>query len=132
MANRNQTMEEIFNRHLLDFSTRFFSVLSQLAEEGIGLTLPIVVIEPIYDLESNLGIKKAQARKCVKEVTNIIDSKDEDYFALLKVNRVAYNTEENGVLREHIELMMILNWVEKVSNYSIFHELNNRVERRLK
>ena len=39
---------------------------------------------------------KAQAKKCAKELTNIIDGKDEDYFELLKVKEVEYSTEENG------------------------------------
>ena len=97
MALQNPTMEELLNTHELKFSTRFTSVLHQLAEEGIGLTLPIVVLEHIYDSESNLGIVKAQARKCAKEVTNIVDGKDEDYFELLKVKRAVYETEIKGV-----------------------------------
>ena len=95
----------------MEFSTRFTSVLSQLAEDGIVLTLPIVVIDNIYDSESNLEIVKAQARKFAKEVTDIINCKDEYYFALLKVKRVKYTTEENGVQREHTELMMVLNCI---------------------
>ena len=66
-------MAELLNRYEFEFSSRFARVLSQLAEDGIGLTLHILVIEHIYYSESNLGIVKAQARKCAKEVTYIID-----------------------------------------------------------
>ena len=83
MANQQPSMEELLSRHELAFSTRLTSLLSQLADEGIGLTLPVVVIEHIYNSESNLGIVKAQARKCAKELSHIVDGDDEDYFELL-------------------------------------------------
>ena len=66
MARQQPSMDELLSRHELAFSTRFASLLSQLADEGISLTLPVVVIEHIYNSESNLGIVKAQARKCAK------------------------------------------------------------------
>ena len=91
-------MEELLSRHELAFSTRFTSLLHQLANEGIGLTLPVVIIEHIYNSESNLGIVKAQARKCAKELSNIVDGSDEEYFDLLKVKEVEFKTEERGVL----------------------------------
>ena len=94
--NQTSTMDELLSRHELAFSTRFTSLLSQLADEGIGLTLSVVVIEHIYNSESNLGIVKAQARNCTKEVTNKIDGKDENYFEILKVKEVEFNIEENG------------------------------------
>ena len=87
MASNQPNMDELLSRHELAFSTRFRSLLSQLAEEGIGLTLPVVVIEHIYNSECNLGIVKAQARKCAKELSNIVDGMDEEYFDLLKVKR---------------------------------------------
>ena len=90
----NPTMDELLSRHELAFSTRFTSLLSQLADEGIGLTLPVVVIEHIYNLDSNLGIVKAQARKCAKKLSHLIDGKDEDFFKLLKVKGVEFETEE--------------------------------------
>ena len=64
MAYQQPTMDELLNRHELAFSTRFAGLLSQLANEGIGRTLPVLVIEHIYNSENNLGIAKAQARKC--------------------------------------------------------------------
>ena len=67
-----------------------------------------------------------------KRSTNIVDGKDEDYFELLKVKEVEFETEERGVQVQHKELIMILNCKERVANYSIYHELNNRVERRLR
>ena len=66
--------------------------MSQLEEEGIGLTLPVVVIEHIFDSESNLGKIKAQVRMCTKEVSNIVVGKDEEYFELLKVKEVEFET----------------------------------------
>ena len=96
---QNHTIDELLGRHELAFSTRFVvvyctSLLSQLADEGIGLTLPVVVIEHIYNLDSNLGIVKAQARKCAKKLSHLIDGKDEDFFKLLKVKGVEFETEE--------------------------------------
>ena len=132
MASQQPTMEELLNRHELAFSKRFASFLSQLADEGIGLNLPVVVVEHIYNSESNLGIVKAQARKCAKEPSDIVDGTDEEYFNLLKVKEVEYETEERGVQVKHKELIMILNCKERAANYAIYHELNNRVERRLR
>ena len=88
MARQQPSMEELLSRHELAFSTRFASLLSQLADEGIGLTLPVVVIEHIYNTESTLGIVRAQARKCAKEMSNIYNGTDQDYFNLLKVKEV--------------------------------------------
>ena len=132
MESKQPTMDELLNRHELAFSTRFASLLSQLADEGIGFSLPVVVIEHIWNSESNLGIVKAQARKFAKELSNIVDGTNEEYFDLLKVKEVEFETEERGVLVKHKELIMILNCKEKAANYSIYHELNNRVERRLR
>ena len=47
MESKQPTMDELLNRHELAFSTRFASLLSQLADEGIGFSLPVVVIEHI-------------------------------------------------------------------------------------
>ena len=57
----------------------------------------MVVIEHIYDSESNLGIVKAQARKCAKELSDIVDGTDDEYFDLLKVKEVEFEIEERGV-----------------------------------
>ena len=130
MALQQPTMDELLSRHELAFSTRFASLLSQFADEGIGLLLPVVVIEHIYNSESNLGIVKAQARKFAKELSNIVDGKDEDYFELLKVKEV--ECEERGVQVQYRELIMILNCKVRAANYSIYHDLNIRVERRLR
>ena len=56
MATQQPTMEELLIRHELAFSARFTSMLSQLASDRIGLTLPVVVIEHICNSESNLSI----------------------------------------------------------------------------
>ena len=77
----------------------------------------------IFNSESNLGIIKAQARKCAKELTNIVDGKDEECFELIKVKEVEFETEEKGVVIKHKELMMILNCKERAANYLIYHEL---------
>ena len=71
-------------------------------------------------------------RKCEKELSNIVDGKDEDYFKLLKVKEIEFESEEKGVQVRHREYMMILNCKERAANYSIYHKLNNRVERRLR
>ena len=42
MASQKLTMDERMSRHEIEFSTRFASAIEQLAEEGIGLSLPIV------------------------------------------------------------------------------------------
>ena len=101
-------------------------------KEGFGLTLPVVVIEHIYISESNLGFLKAQVGKCAKEVSSIIDGNNEEYFELLKVKEVEFETEEKGVQVRHKELIIILSCKKRVANYSIYHELNNTVERRLR
>ena len=132
MAYPQPTMDELLNRHELALLTRFTSLLHQLAYEGIGLTLPVVIIEHIYKSESNLGIVKAQARKCAKELSDIADGPDENYFDLLKVKEVEFETEERGILVRHKELMIILNCKIRAANYSIYHDLINRVERRLR
>ena len=132
MAFNQPNMDELLSRHELAFSTRFSSLLSQLSEEGIGLTLPVVVIEHIYNSESNLDIVKAQARKCAKELSNIVDGSDEDYFELLKVKEVEFEVEERGVQVLQKELIMVLNCKERAANYSVYHELNNQVESRLR
>ena len=48
------------------------------------------------------------------------------------MKEVEFETDEKGVQVRHIELMMILNCKERVANYSVYHELNNRVERRIR
>ena len=68
----------------------------------------------------------------MREVSTIIDGSDEDYFELLKVKVVEFETKENGKQVRHKELMMILNCKEKTANYSIYHEINTQVERRLR
>ena len=83
MAIQQPTIDELLSQRELAFSTRFTSLLSQLEDEGIGLTLPVVVIEHIYNSERNLGILKAKARKCAKELSHIVDGKDEYNFKLL-------------------------------------------------
>ena len=57
---------------------------------------------------------------------------DEDYFELLKVKEVEFETEERGVQGRNREIMMILNCKVRATNYLIYHDLNNRVERRLR
>ena len=132
MARHQPSMEELLSRHELAFSTRFASLLSQLADEGISLTLPVVVIEHIYNTESTLGIVRAQARKCAKEMSDIDDGTDQDYFNLLKVKEVEFELEERGAQVLQKEFIMILNCKVRAANYSVYHELNNRVESRLR
>ena len=42
--NRKLTMDERMSRHEIEFSTRFASAIEQMANEGISLSLPIVVV----------------------------------------------------------------------------------------
>ena len=91
-----------------------------------------MIIEHIYNSESNLGIVKAQVRKCAKELSDIVDGTDEEYFDLLKVKEVEFEIEERGAQVLHKELIMIFNCKVRADNYSIYHDLNNRVERSLR
>ena len=117
MARQQPSMEELLSRHELAFSTRLTSLLSQLADEGISLTLPVVVIEHIYNTESALGIVRAQARKCAKEMSDIDDGTDQDYFNLLKVKEVEFELEERGAQVVQKEFIMILNCKVRAANY---------------
>ena len=55
------------SKHEEEFATRFASAMTQLTDEGIELSLPIVVIEHIHKSENNLSVIKSQVRKCAKE-----------------------------------------------------------------
>ena len=121
-------MVEQMSRHEREFATRFSSAISQMAEEGIGLPLPIVVIEHIYNSENNLSVVRSQARKCAKEGMPKKFKDDEYYFSLLKIKEVAQTVVEKDTIKERKELMMILRCKVKSANYAIYHDLKNRVE----
>ena len=67
MAKYNMNMDERMSRHEREFATRFSSSISQMADEGFGLTLPILVIEHIYKSENSLSVVRSIARNCAKE-----------------------------------------------------------------
>ena len=57
---------------------------------------------------------------------------DDYYFSLLKIKEVVRKVIEKGVETEKKELMMILRCKMKSANYAIYHELNNRIEHKLR
>ena len=57
---------------------------------------------------------------------------DEYYFSLLKIKEVVQTSVEKGVEVEKKQLMMIVRWKIKSANYAIYHELNNRIEHKLR
>ena len=128
MANSNKSM----SKHEREFATIFSSAMTQLADEGIELTLPIVVIEHIHKSENNLKFVRSQVRKCAKEDMPKKFEEDEYYFSLLKIKEVVQTSVEKGVEVEKKELMMILRCKIKSANYAIYHEINNRIEHKLR
>ena len=132
MAKINITMDERMSRHEIEFSSRFASAVEQLAEEGIGLSLPIGVIEHIYNSENNLSVVRSQARKCAKESMPKKFEEDEYYFSLFKIKEVKSTNEEKDTEKKKKELMIILRGKNKAANYAIYYDLNNRVEHKLR
>ena len=110
----------VMYRHEVEFAARFSSAVEQIANEGIGLSLPIVVIEHIYNSECNLSVVRSQARKCAKEGMPNKDEDDEYYFSLLKVKEVTQVAEKESTPKKKKELMMILRCKNKAANYAIF------------
>ena len=85
MASQKLTIDERMSRHEIEFSTRFASAIEQLAEDGIGLSLPIVVIEHIYNSDNNLSVVRSLARKCAKEGMPKKFEDDDYNFSLFKI-----------------------------------------------
>ena len=132
MANNNMSMDERMSKHERQFTSRFSSAMTQLAGEGIELTLPIVVVEHINKSENNLSVVRSQVRKCAKEDMPKKFEDDDYYFSLLKIKEVVRKVVEKGAEIEKKELMMILRCKMKSANYAIYHELNNRIEHKLR
>ena len=115
-----------------NLNSRFSSAMTQMTDEGIELALTIFVIEHIHKSENNLSVVRSQVRKCAKEDMPKKFEKDEYYFSLLKIKKVARKVTEKGAEVEKKELMMILRCKTKLANYAIYHELNNRIEHKLR
>ena len=121
MAKHNLSMDERMFKHEREFTTRFSSAMSQMAEEGVGVSLPIEVIEHTYKSENYLSVVRSQVRKCAKEDMPKKFEEDDYYFSLLKIKEVAQTVVEKGVEVEKKELMMILRCKMKSENYTIYH-----------
>ena len=132
MANSNTSMDERMSKHEREFTARFSSAMTQMANEGIELSLPIVVIEHIHNSENNLSVVRSQARKCAKEDMPKKNEEDDYYFSLLKIKEVVRKVIDKGEEIEKKELMMILRCKVKAANYAIFYELYNRIEHKLR
>ena len=100
-----------------------------MANEGIGLSLPIVVIEHVYNSDNNL---RSQARKCAKEGMPNKEEDDEYYFSLFKAKKVTKEVKEEGTTKKKEELMIILRCKTIAANYAIYYDLNNRVEHKMR
>ena len=85
MSRQRTTMDEHMSKHETEFANKFSSAMTQLADEGIELSLPIVVIEHIHKSENNLRVIKSQVRKCAKEDMPRKFEEDDYFFSLLKV-----------------------------------------------
>ena len=103
-----------------------------MADEGIGLELPIVVIEHIFNSESHFGVVRSAIRKCAKKKMANKDGEDEEYFQLLKIKEVVQNVEKEGPKVERKELMILLRCKERSAHYPIYLPLNNKVEHSLR
>ena len=77
LTSQKLTMNERMSRHEIEFAARFSSAIEQMANEGIGLSLTIEVIEHIYNSDNNLSVVRSQARKCSKEGMPKKDKEDE-------------------------------------------------------
>ena len=115
------TMDERMSRHEIEFSTRFASAIEQMANEGISLSLPIVVIEHIYNSDCNLSVARSRARKCAKEGMLKKDEDDEYHFSLFKVKEVTQEVDE-GATSKKKELMIIVRCKNKAANYAIYYD----------
>ena len=102
-------MDERMSKHEEEFATRFSDAMTQLANEGIDLSLPIVVIE-------SENVVSSQMRKCAKEDMPKKFEEDDHYFSLLKIKEVVRRVEDKGVETEKKELMMILRCKTKSAN----------------
>ena len=125
------TMDERMSRHEIEFAARFSSAVEQMANEGIGLSLPIVVIEHIYNSDCNLSVVRSQARKCAKEGMPKKNEDDEYYFSLFKIKEVTQGIEEGNTSKKK-ELMIILRCKNKAANYAVYYDINNRVEHKMR
>ena len=61
MTSQKLTMGERMSIHEVEFAARFLSAIEQMANEGICLSQPIVVIEHIYNSDNNLSVVQSQA-----------------------------------------------------------------------
>ena len=68
MANNNISMDERMSKHEKEFTTRFSNAITQMADEGIELALPIVVIEHIHKSENNLSVVRSQVRSAQRKI----------------------------------------------------------------
>ena len=95
MTMNNMSMDERMSKHEKEFTSRFSSAMNQLADEGIELTLPIVVVEHIHKSENNLSVVRSQVRKCAKEDMPKKFEDDDYYFSLLKIKEVVRKVVDN-------------------------------------
>ena len=131
MASQKLTMDERMSRHEIEFAARFSSTVEQMANEGISLSLPIVMIEHIYNSDCNLSVVRSRARKCAKEGMPKKDEDDDYYFSLFKVKEVTQIVDERNTSKKK-ELMIILRCKNKAANYAIYYDINNKVEHKLR
>ena len=97
MANNNMSMDERMSKHEREFATRFSCAITQMADEGIELSLPIVVIEHIHKAENNLSVVRSQVRKCAKEDIPKKFEEDENKRSSSKGHIEGSRNREEGV-----------------------------------
>ena len=85
-------MDERLSSYEIEFSARFSSAIKQMAEECLALTLPIVVIEHIYNLDNNLSVVRSQARRGAKEGMPLKNEEDE-YEHKLRISVYVFDKE---------------------------------------
>ena len=120
---------EVIAREEGEFTRRLAKELVELAHEGIGFYLPIVVVDHVADTESNISFIKSKIKRCAKEG---VEDDDDDGLNLFKIRRVPVNAMVDGNMIIRMEVMIILKCEFCDAHQAIYRTLNQTVATRLR
>ena len=119
MSKQSTTMDERMSKHETEFANRFSSTMTQLADEGIELLLPIVVIEHIHKAENNSN-RASTSRSTRQESTP--DLRQRGLVGEDKSDRPQTSTQKDN--QEHIRISTPSNQSHGPAGEYIHSDLN--------
>ena len=105
-----------------EFTQRLAKELVKLAHEGIGLFLPIMVVDHVADTKSKI-------KKCAKEGVEV---DDDDGLKLFKIRRVPVKAQVDGNLITRTEVIIIVKAEFCDAHQAIYRMLNQTVATKLR